>query len=173
MLNNAERFVPFAEGPAAAAILAARAARTLTGLDEGQAWRRLKPSSLAVLRVEVYARPDEVGHRAAWTTDAEACLDATWRDRWAERDHPGGWIEARWVDAAERNASIGAAPTVDWLRVEDHTDPTGGGGVALYEYLTVWGERTQATLTIRHPLDDDLDGAVAGPIAELVSRIDG
>ena len=175
MVNNAERLEPFPDHPDTSAILAAREARGLTALDEGRAWRGLRPAGLAVLRVEVFGSADDVQHRAAWASGGPACLEATWRDRWAERGHAGGWVEAvRRPDDAWTEGIAGAALDAsgdehhrsrvraagDWIRVEDHTDLAGTGAVTVYEYLTVWRGRTLLTLTLRHDLDDDLDDAV-------------
>ena len=160
MLNNAERLDPFGDDEASARIHAARDARVRTALDEGQAWRHHRSGSLLVLRAEVFADADPtaaVAHRAAWTADGASALDATWRQRWHERDHPPGWIEATWV-ADEQRADVG--DDVDWIRIEDHTDPGRRQEVTVYEHLSLWLDRTLVTVTVRHPLGDDLDEVV-------------
>lgn len=156
MVNNAERLDPLGDDEDSAVVRAARAARRLTALDEGRAWRRRRDGALAVLRVEVFAAADDGAHRAAWRAHAERSLDATWRQRWQERGERPGWIESRWVEEGDRGdggahdaAGLGA---VDALRVEDHTDPSGRGTVTVYEHRTVWAGRLHATLTLRHDL---------------------
>ena len=185
MLNNGELLEPLGGDRASAEVSKARRARGLTALDEGVAWRRREGNVLAVLRVEVYADvgPDrgDVAHRTAWTARAEASLDATWRERWTDRGVIPGWIEARWVDPAERPEPIhvfdaatqptGPASDIDWLRVEDHTgDRT---SVAVYEYLTVWAGRTQGTLTIRHEHTLNLDAEAAAAASALHASLLG
>jgi hypothetical protein len=167
MLNNAERFEPLADDADSLAIRAARDGRGRTGLDEGRAWRRRRTATLAVLRLEVFAVADERAHRAAWHHHAEASLDATWRARWAERGVVAGWIESRWVDRDDDGAGP-ADDAVDWIRIEDHTDPSGAGRVTVYEHLTVWAGRRHATLTMRHDLDTDVSTAAA---AVLLARL--
>ena len=185
MVNNEERLDPFPVHPATDRVLAARQERQLTALDEGRAWRGLRPRALAVLRVEVFASGDDTTHRDAWRDDAPACLDATWRDRWAERDHPGGWVEARRMPIDEVTEACKSAvarwgggasaadmvDAIDWLRVEDHTDPSGNGAVSIYEYVTIWRERMLVTLTVRHGLDDDLTASVAAAVAHVVASL--
>lgn len=210
MLNNAERLDPLGDDPASAHIRAARVARRLTALDEGQALRR-RDRVLVVLRVERFA-DDEAGpgagdpappaadpgvaggtpperhadglaarHRKLWRAHAEAALDATWRQRWEERELPAGWIEARWVEVGERPAALRAsghagepdavAGLVDWVRIEDHTDPTGHRGVHLYEHLSIWADPTLVTLTARHPLEVDAADQVAEAAVLVAGRL--
>lgn len=178
MLNNAERLDPLGDDDASAAITVARRARRLVALDEGQAWRRHKSTTLVVARVEAFADEDEATHRQVWAEHAEASLDATWRQRWRERERDPGWIEAGWVAIDDRPGALhgfGAdadppepARSVDWLRIEDHTDPGRQGAVTVYEHLTLWAGTRHATLTIRHDLDDDVDEtAVSAAVAAL------
>lgn len=188
MVNNLERIDPLGGDEASEAVRVERAARRLTALDEGRAWRQRTEASLAVLRVEVFADPDEQGHRAAWRAHAEESLDATWRERWRERGHTPGWVEARWVDAAghpERfvdddlrqeltPAALGAVlGAIDWLRIEDHTDPTGAGQVTVYEHLTAWAGRAHGTLTVRHDHAHQLDVVAGRATAALWRRLGG
>lgn len=181
MVNNRERLDPWAPDPASDPIRAARERRRLTGLDEGRAWRRRDGGGLAVVRTELYADPDDREHRDAWRAGAESALDATWRARWRERDQAPGWIEARWVREADRPGPLralgpgasGWAGAVDWLRIEDHTDPTGQGRVTVYEHLTLWHGRAQVTLTLRHPLGLDLDPVAAAIAVTALDRLTG
>jgi hypothetical protein len=179
MVNNELRREPFGHDGASQALEAARQRRRPTGLHEGRAFRHRDSGALCVVRSEVFAdaapavgEDDPVaGHRTAWTTLAEAALDATWRERWRERDRHPAWIEARWVQRPDDPAGpLPNAPGValDWVRIEDHTPlvehahPGGPGEVTVYDYLTVWAGRRQVTVVIRHPLGLDLDDAVAG-----------
>lgn len=171
MVNNVEQLDPFGPGEAADAIRAARVARTLTALDEGEAWRRRNDALLAVGRAEVYAEVDDRTHRAAWAEHGAACLEATWRARWRERDVEPGWIEATALADDDRpsddlGAEVDAA--VDWFEVEDHT----GGDVARYQYLTMWFGRLQYTLTVRHLPGVDLREPIAAA-AVAISRRSG
>lgn len=154
MLNNEAPDLPFAPGPAADPVLAARAARVVLAVADGRAWRRRRDGALVVLRVERFADPDGTGaaaHRAAWVAGGEACLEETWRRRWEERGRAAGWVEARRREAT--------ADDVDHLRVEDHTGH--GAEVVVYEHLTVWSGRALALVTARHALGEDLDDVVA------------
>lgn len=173
MMNNSERRHPFGDEPASVRLLAARADRRPTALDEGQAWRHRDRSALLVLRCDVYADPDEAGHRAAWQADGPAVLEATWRARWRERGREPGWVEASAVPESERpeTAAQAAMAAVDWFRVEDHTDPTDTASVAVYEHLTIWSGRIQVTATIRHSLGLDLDETSASIAAEVFRRL--
>lgn len=226
MVNNVERARPLGEDDASAAIDAARVARVLTGLDEGRAWHHRDAGSLIVLRSEVYADEENglaEAHRSAWHRHAERSLDATWRERWRERDQEPGWIEARWVRAAgERSgppgptgsgadgpvrhdggsgpaldgpasANVGSGtsrtssgPTgpylgdaCDWLRIEDHTVPSGPvprrdqerPSVTVYEHVTVWAPRRQVTVVVRHDVGLDLDDVVANCATEVARRV--
>lgn len=161
MVNNAEHVDPFGPGDAADEVRSARAQRTLTALDEGQAWRRRNDAILAVARVEVFADADQQDHRAVWKDHAEECLNATWRARWRERDVEPGWIEAAWMRAEDRPreafGDVAVDDSVDWLVVEDHT----GSDVAVYEYVTTWCGRLHHTLTVRHALGVDLRDQIA------------
>ncbi|HEY4376108.1 MAG TPA: hypothetical protein VGM93_03080, partial [Acidimicrobiales bacterium] len=173
MWNNEEHLDPWEGVPEAAAVRAARAARGLTALDEGAAWRD-RDGRLLVLRVEAFAAPDTGAHRAAWQASAVACLDATWRLRWKERDHPPGWIEARpRPDAADREKSLKVPSDVDWYEVEDHTDPSGERQVTMYQHLTLWRDRGQIVVTGRHRAGDELDDVLSGLSRRLLSRLDG
>ncbi len=178
MVNNVARRRPFGHDAHSAAVEAARQARVPTALDEGRAWRRRKGGVLAVLRVEAFAddAPSAAAaHRAAWTVHAEPCLDATWRDRWAEREVTPGWVEARWVRPDVRpdplhvfgaaEAPPGPAADIDWVRVEDHTGD--GLEVTTYHHVTVWVGRFQAVLTVRHGLGLDLEPSVVGAAVHL------
>lgn len=172
MLNNGERLDPYGPGEAADTIRAERVARRLTALDEGTAWRRGQTGALLVARYEMFAASG-ADHRARWQELAPTVLDATWRERWRERDLTPGWIEARWLDDDDRpTEALGPAATaVDWLRVEDHTGE--GHGVTVYQHVTIWADRLVATLTMRHDLDVPLDPAVAvaaRAVIEAVSR---
>lgn len=179
MLNNAERLDPLGEDPASEAVRAERRRRRLTALDEGRAWRH-RDQGLAVLRSEVFADADDAPHRACWQRSGEAALDATWRQRWRERDRTPGWIEARLVPPAERPDPLhafvdaepqGVAAAVDWFRIEDHTDTSGDGAVTVYEHLTVWRGRCHAVLTVRHDLGLDLDDVTAAAAATIFVRL--
>lgn len=173
MPNNRERLDPLGDDPDSAVVRQARSERRMTGLDEGRAWRQRTHGSLAVLRVEVFADPDAGSHRRAWRDHAVASLEATWRARWRERELVPGWIEARWIDPttipAGPSPPVGEA--VDWLRIEDHTDPSGAGRVMLYQHLMLWAGRTSATLTVRHDLGLDLDPTCAGAAIRLHSGL--
>ena len=195
MMNNVERLDPLGDDPASELVRAARAQRHLTGLDEGRAWRRSPDGGLLVVRVEVFA-PEPLdadgatggdravgrvtAHRSAWQAHGAAALDATWRQRWRERDVEPRWIEARALEVDERpeplhgfrEAPTGSALTgaVDWLRIEDHTDPTGGGRVTLYEHLSLWLGRGLVTLTLRHDLDHDAADVAATAAAAVARR---
>lgn len=169
MINNVEQPDPFGPGPDADAVRAARAARVLTALDEGEAWRRRNDRILAVARVEVYGSADDREHRAAWRAHGPACLDATWRQRWRDREVEPGWVEARWQPDDDRprdDLGPSADEAVDWLVVEDHT----GTDVAVYEHVTIWCGRLQFTLTVRHLLGVDLGDAIAFGAAAVVRR---
>lgn len=161
MVNNVELLDPLADDDAAAPIRAARAARGLVALDDGRAWRHRDGRGLVVVRVERYAdaTTDGTAHRAAWQAAGAAALEATWRARWRERDVAPGWIEARAVPPGERLGPPLAA--LDWFRVEDHTDPSGRGDVAIFHHVTVWRDRAQVTLTVRHPLGEALEELAA------------
>lgn len=176
MVNNAERLEPFGHDPHSARVEEARQARRPTALDEGQAWRHRDAGTLAVVRSEVYA--DEApgaaeAHRAAWREHAEAVLDATWRERWRERDREPAWIEARWRGRAEPPH---LDDRCDWLQVEDHTPAiagadVGAGTVLVYEHLTVWAGRRQVTVVVRHEVGLDLDDVVERSAAAVLGRI--
>lgn len=200
MINNAERTRPLGDDPASDAVEEDRAARVLTGLDEGRAWRH-RDGGLVVVRSEVYA--DEVpgaaaSHRAAWHEHAERSLDATWRERWRERDREPGWVEARWMwsgddpaigraarcgggmhhgsEIASSAATLSAA--CDWVRIEDHTAAAGAarsagdGAVTVYEHVTVWRGRRQVTVVIRHDVGLDVDDLVVRCAHEVERRLE-
>lgn len=155
LLNNDAPARPFEPGPAADPVLAARAARRPSAVADGRAWRRRRDGSVVVLRVERFADPcgppDGARHRAAWQAGGEACLEETWRTRWAERGRTAGWVEARRLDPPADDA--------DHLRVEDHTGD--GTDVTVYEHLTVWAPGALASATVRHRLGEDVDDVVA------------
>ncbi|CAN5891082.1 hypothetical protein BH23ACT2_BH23ACT2_02360 [soil metagenome] len=179
MLNNTERMDPLGEDEASATVRTARGLRRLTALDEGQAWRRRSGQVLAVLRTEVFADDDDGGHRAAWLDRGVASLGSTWRERWRERDVVPGWIEARWVKPSERpdplhvfseaRPASDVAASVDWARVEDHTG--GHDDVTVYEHLTIWCGRAQATLTVRHGLGLDVDAEATAAAVSVYDRL--
>jgi len=181
MINNTERLDPFGDDPDSSAVRDARGPRILTALDEGQAWRHRDAQSLVVARVERFADGDESAHRAAWQRHGSASLDATWRQRWAERDRQPGWIEARWVDVGERPEPLhafagapltgGPSDAVDWIKVEDHTDPTGTGTVLMYEHLTLWAGRSHAVLVVRHELGSDVDDLIGRVVVAALDRM--
>jgi hypothetical protein len=150
MLNNSEQLDPY-EGADAPRIRAARAARVLSALDEGVAYRT-RHGQLLVLRAEVFVDPAETAHRAAWQADGPAVLTSTYRARWAERDVVPNWIETTIAPMTARPAELD--PRIDWLRVEDHTDPKGSGIVTIYEHLTLWCGRANAVITVRHEPDE-------------------
>jgi len=165
MVNNIERIDPFGDDPASVRVHGARRSRGLSALDEGQAWRHRDNEALVVVRHERFEEIDDTEHRTTWRREAEEALEATWRSRWMEREVEPGWIEARWVGVDERPdrlhvlgavEPVGVAAAVDWVRVEDHTDPSGGRAVTMYEHLTVWVDRSQATVVVRHPVGLDL-----------------
>lgn len=185
MPNNVERLDPLGDDPGSDAVRRTRTTRRLTALDEGRAWRQRTHGSLAVLRVEVFADLDEEGHRTAWRRYGEASLVATWRARWTERDRRPGWIEARWVDTAalpdlfaradrpatstDHGSSRPPGEAIDWLRIEDHTDPRDESRVTVYEHFTIWAGRSHATFTVRHDLDVDVH--VAPVAATVLARL--
>lgn len=154
MLNNQELLDPY-EGAEAPRIRAARAARVLSALDEGVAYRA-RHRQLLVLRAEVFVQPDETDHRAAWRADGPTALTSTYRARWAERDVAPNWIETTVRSVTDRPADVD--PRIDWFRVEDHTDPKRAGIVTIYEHLTLWCGRAHAVMTMRHEPDQQLDG---------------
>ena len=79
------------------------------------------------------------------------------------------WIEATWH---EHPATLLTAPeAVDWIVVEDHTDPSRGGRVSIYHHLTVWHGRAVATVTVRHELGLDLDEAVARAASSALAAL--
>lgn len=166
MPNNVERLDPLGNDPDSGAVRRARTARSLTALDEGRAWRQRTVGSLAVIRVEVFADADDVGHRSAWREHAEASLDGTWRTRWSDRDLRPGWIEARWVEPDTRQE-----PRIDWLRITDHTDHTDAGRVTIYEHFTIWAGRPNATLILRHDLGVDADAVGCAVAATILARL--
>jgi len=163
MVNNVEVLDPYA-GEGAAAIRAARAARVLSALDEGVAYRA-RNRQLLVLRIEAFADPDETAHRQTWLSDGPAALTATYQVRWSERDVVPNWIETRIRRPGDVPTDVD--PRIDWLRVEDHTDPKRLGTVSIYEHLTLWCGRGHAVITLRHELDQQVDD-VARKIAEGV-----
>lgn len=184
MVNNEERRAPLGDDPASSAVEEVRQRREPTGLDEGRAWRHRSTGSLVVVRAEVFADRDPTAadaHREAWRRHGEAALDATWRQRWRERDREPGWIEARWVDPSsapdgpeDEPPGEPGPPAVDHLRVEDHTaEATSGtpGSVVVYEHLTVWHERRQVTVVVRHPLGLDLDDLVGRAAEHVADRL--
>ena len=57
--------------------------------------------------------------------------------------------------------------SVDWFRVEDHTDPTGSGRVQCYEHLTVWAGRGHLVVTARHDLGADPAELAAAAVATV------
>lgn len=166
MLNNAELLDPYGPGDAADRLRSARQGRTLTGLDEGRAWRRRDGGVLLVVRVEAFADPDDGSHRQVWQQDGARCLEETWRARWRERDVTPGWIEARLRDAGDDDIEVTA--DIDWFQVEDHTGVT--DEVVVYQHLTVWSGRTHAVLTLRHALGLDVDDVVAAAARRVSDR---
>jgi hypothetical protein len=182
LINNAEQLDPHGEGADGDALRACRAARQLSALDEGGAWRHRRTLALVVTRVEAFARVDEGAHRLAWRERGASSLDELWRQRWRERDREPGWIEARWLDHRDRVPPLGVAGSeatpddlgvdravadaVDWIRIEDQTATPDTGRVACFEHLTVWVGRAIATIVVRHDQVDDL-AAVAARAASL------
>lgn len=182
MVNNVERLRPYGSDEASSSIEEQRRSRRPTALDEGRAWRHRDTRALLVVRVEVFAEADDRAHRAAWVHDGAASLDATWRERWRERDQTPGWIEAVAVGTGERPDPLhafaqaeptGVAAAIDWFRVEDHTDLTGARDVLLYEHLTVWAGRAHGVLVVRHDLGQSVDRAVAQAAAVFHARLLG
>ena len=185
MVNNSERLAPFGDDPASIAVQACRQARRPTALDEGRAWRNAKAKALVVVRSELFAdeRDDVAGaHRVAWHEHGEAALDATWRQRWRERDFEPAWIEARRLHPHQDAAEVDLGHNIDWLRIEDHTTAVGrasrqapgegaGGDVTIYEHLTAWVLRRHVTVVIRHPQGMDLDDVVERVAVELNARL--
>ena len=139
MVNNLSLIDPY-EGVAAVAIRTARVARQLSALDEAVAFRA-KHRQLLVLRTEMFVEQDETAHRAAWQADGPAVLTSTYQARWAEREVTPNWIETTVRPALELPDDVD--PRIDWLRVEDHTDPRRSGVVSLYEHLTLWCGRAE------------------------------
>lgn len=170
MVNNAERLDPYGADDASAGLRQLRSERRLTALDEGAALRQRGDGSLAVVRVEVFASADDAAHRARWQEDGPACLEAVWRERWLERDRQPGWIEARWRDAA-RSTDLDIPDAVDWIVVEDQTGSIETVSVTVYEHLTCWVGRANATLTVRHDLGHDLDAVVAHAADVVCGRL--
>ena len=173
MFNNEERFDPYGDDAHSDAVRTVRAARRLTALDEGAAWRHRRDGVLAVARLETFAAGDAAEHRATWQEHGTACLDAVWRARWRERDRTPGWIEAR-VKAAEDLDALDLTDDwrslleqVDWIVVEDHTGSTESASITSYEHLTIWCGRAVATLTIRH--DQQLDLATTAVSAAVAA----
>jgi hypothetical protein len=172
MLNNAERLDPLGDDEASGAVRRERAARRLCALDEGAAWRHRRSGSLAVLRLEVFADPNDVKHRRAWQEHAPAALGALWRQRWREREVEPGWIEAIWCRRTDPITALGSvADAIDWLTVEDQTGAAEGRVISCYEHVTVWVGRAQAQLTVRHELGNDLDASVVGATRVLMARL--
>lgn len=165
MLNNEPRRVAYGGGEAADRLARAASEREPTALAEGRAWRRRRDGLLAVLRADVYRVDAADEHRAVFRRDAPAALAETWRARWIERDQRPGWVEARWVERAERLPVRGV---VDWLEVEDHTGSAETGMVTFYEHVVVWLGRGLVTVTVRHPLGLDLDEVVGSVAHRLV-----
>lgn len=169
MLNNQEALDPYADVEAADAIRRARAARVLTGLDEGAAYRA-RNHLLLVLRTEAFLRADEAGHRDAWHGDGPAALTATYRARWAEREVTPNWIETTVRRPGELPANVD--PRIDWLRVEDHTDPKREGSVQIYEHLTLWCGRAHAVVTVRHGPEQHLEDMAQTVAEQLLARLE-
>lgn len=168
MVNNEPRVDPHGEDEASARLRAVRDARRLTGLHEGHAWRRRRePRVLLVVRHEVFARTDDFGHRTLWREVGPASLDATWRERWRERDVVPGWIETRDV-GEDRGLDDGE---VDWFHVDDHTDPSGGREVTAYEHVSLWVGRHLVTLTLRHPFELDVDPDLVRAVETARTRL--
>lgn len=166
MLNNTELLDPYGSGEAADRLRSERLNRTLTGLDEGRAWRRRDGGVLLVVRVESFADPDDGDHRQVWQQYGALCLEETWRERWRERDVTPGWIEARLRDPADDEIEVPA--DIDWFQVEDHTGVT--DEVVLYQHLTVWSGRVHAVLTMRHALGLDVDDVVMAAARRVGDR---
>jgi hypothetical protein len=168
MLNNSELLDPY-EGADAVAIRAVRAERVLSALDEGVAYRA-KHRRLLVLRTEVFVEPDETAHRATWRRDGPSVLTSTYQARWAERDITPNWIETTIRRPSDLPSDVD--PRVDWLRVEDHTDPKRAGAVTIYEHLTLWCERANAVLTVRHELDQPVEEMAVAVAHRLLNRLE-
>ncbi len=167
MINNRELIDPY-DGVDASTIRAARAARRLTALDEGVAYRS-KLRQLLVLRTEVFFDPDETAHRTAWQADGLSVLTSTYQTRWAERDVTPNWIETRLRPATDLPGELD--PRVDWLQVEDHTDPKRSGTVTLYEHVTLWCGRSHAVVTVRHEYDQQVEGMAIEIAHRLLDRL--
>ncbi len=168
MINNAELIDPY-EGADAPAIRAARSDRRLSALDEGVAYRA-KHRLLLVLRTEMFADPDETRHRAAWQANAPSVLTSTYQARWAEREVAANWIETRVRPPTELPTEID--PRIDWLQVEDHTDPKRSGTVTLYEHVTLWCGRANAVVTVRHEHDQHVEPMTAEIGRRLLQRLE-
>lgn len=168
MINNLELIDPY-DGVDASAIRAARAARNLSALDEGVAYRA-KHRQLLVLRTEVFVDPDETAHRAAWQADGPSVLTNTYRARWAERDVAPNWIETRVRPPSELPGDLDAR--LDWLQVEDHTDPKRSGAVTMYEHVTLWCGRANAVVTVRHEQDQHIEALAAEIAHRLLIRLE-
>ena len=169
MMQNLERLDPWEDVAEAGDISAARSARRLTALDEGSAFRN-REGALAVLRVEVFAEPDDAEHRACWQAEASDVLLATWRTRWRERDVVPGWIEVRVHEHDPIPHPTWGGDAVDWYEVEDHTDPSGTGDVAIHHHVTVWAGRALLTLTLRHSVGIDQTPQITYLAERLVAR---
>lgn len=177
MVNNAERLDPFGDDEASAVVREVVGRRRRTALHEGEAWRRRRDGVLCVLRVEVFDAGSDGGgpdagaaaHRRSWEEHGTASLDATWRQRWRERDREPGWIEARRRPVGDGADEVATPEDVTWLVVEDQTGVHDGGAVTIYEHLTIWAGRAVATLTLRHDLGVEVDD-VAASAAQVVDR---
>jgi len=168
MLSNQEVLDPYGGVDAAAAVRRARAGRVLSALDEGVAYRSAS-RQLLVLRTEAFRDPDEQVHRQAWQADGSSALTATYRARWADRGVVPSWIETRIRRPGELPA--GVDQRIDWLRVEDHTDPEREGVVTIYEHLTLWCGRAHAVVTVRHEPDQHLEEMTLAVASRLLERL--
>ena len=92
MLSNQEVLDPYEGVERGRSDPRARAARVMSALDEGVAYRS-RNRRLLVLRTEAFVDPDESAHRGAWRSDGPAALTEMYKVRWTERDVVPNWIE--------------------------------------------------------------------------------
>ena len=122
------------------------------------------------MRTEAFVDPVETAHRETWRSDGPAALTATYQARWAERDVRPNWIETTIRRPGELPAGVDAR--IDWLRVEDHTDPKREGVVRIYEHLTLWCGRPHAVITVRHEPDQHLEDMTLKVARALLGRLE-
>lgn len=173
VVANEERLDPWQSVEGAEQLRALRASRTLRALDEGRAWRQRSPGALAVLRAEAFADDDPAAHIGLWMDQGAALLQQQWRARWRDREVEPGWVEATMDDVEAAPSVADTGVTQVWFRIEDHTDPSGAGGVTCYEHLSQWRGRRHAVLVVRHDLGSDLAPACRQAAMALADALGG